>query len=61
MCGYGHVGSQVVADLEAWGGRCVVVEVDPDGTLRVARLEDEPDELLPLPAAEAPRLPAHTA
>ena len=35
VCGYGHVGSQVVADLEAWGGRCVVVEVEPpeDGSL----------------------------
>lgn len=35
VCGYGHVGSQAAADLEAWGGRCVVVEVDPpeDGSL----------------------------
>ncbi len=35
VCGYGHVGRQVAEDLEAWGGQCVVVEVDPpeDGTL----------------------------
>lgn len=35
VCGYGHVGSQVTADLSAWGGRCVVVEVTPpeDGRL----------------------------
>ncbi len=43
------------------GMQVVVVEVDPDGALRVARLEDEPDEPLPLPAAETPRLPAPAA
>lgn len=39
------------------GTAVVVVEVHPDGTLHVARLEDEPDGLLPLPTAAAPRLP----
>lgn len=35
VCGHGHVGKQVAADLGAWGGRCVIVEVDPpeDGSL----------------------------
>ena len=43
------------------GTQVVVVEVEPDGTLHVARLDDEPDDLVPLPASEAPRLPAHIA
>lgn len=29
VCGYGRVGRQVVADVEGWGGRCVIIEVDP--------------------------------
>ena len=41
------------------GTPVVVVEVDPDGTLRVARLDDEPGDGLALPSA-APRLPERT-
>lgn len=40
------------------GTQIVVVEVDPDGTLRVARLHDEPEEPRALPVS-SPRLPAH--
>ena len=42
------------------GTTVVVVEVESDGALLVAPLEDEPVEPLPLPTAEAPRLPERT-
>ena len=32
VCGFGRVGRQVVGDIEAWGGRCVTIEIDPAGT-----------------------------
>lgn len=28
VCGFGRVGRQVVADVDGWGGRCVVVELE---------------------------------
>ncbi|HLT46571.1 MAG TPA: NfeD family protein [Rubricoccaceae bacterium] len=43
------------------GTTVVVVEVEPDGSLLVAPLEDEPDEPVPLPSAHAPRLPEPVA
>jgi voltage-gated potassium channel len=29
VCGFGRVGRQVAADVESWGGRCVVITLDP--------------------------------
>jgi hypothetical protein len=42
------------------GTAVVVVEVEADGSLLVAPLEDEPPAPAPLPTAEAPRLPERT-
>ena len=43
------------------GTTVVVVEVEADGALLVAPLEDEPLEPVPLPSARAPRLPSPVA